>query len=132
MPVPLFIDPASRPDEEWVDPSKGRFRWRTLLSSDEMDSDSFTAGIMTLAPGDHWAVHRHAQAEIYLGLAGEADVEVNGRLYRLRPETMLYIPGNAFHGIPATTSSLRFFYAFAADRFKDIEYTFRDSEKELK
>lgn len=126
MPVPLLIDPASRPDEGWADPNKGRFRWRTLLSSDTMDSGTFTTGIMTLALGDHWAVHRHAEAEIYLGLAGEADVEVDGKLYCLRPETLLYIPGDTFHGIPPTIGPLRFFYAFATDRFDTIAYTFRD------
>jgi mannose-6-phosphate isomerase-like protein (cupin superfamily) len=126
MPVPLLIDPATRPDEAWADPKRGNFRWRTLLSSDKTASDTFTVGIMSLATGDHWAVHRHAEAEIYFGLAGEADIEVDGNLFRLRPETLLYIPGNAFHGIPPTTAPLRFLYAFATDRFDTIAYTFGD------
>lgn len=128
MPVPLIIDPSNCPDEEWSDPGKGRYRYQQMLSSKLVDSDTFTAGIMTFQPGDSWAVHRHAEAEIYLGLEGEADVEIDGKLYRLKPETLLYIPGNAYHGVPATPGPLRFFYAFAADNLDKVHYTFRDEQ----
>ncbi|MFG5119349.1 cupin domain-containing protein [Methylorubrum sp. POS3] len=128
MPTPLLIDSNDRPDEVWADPVRGRFRWRTLLSSDVTASDTFTAGIMSLEAGEHWAVHRHAEAELYFGLAGEADVEVDGKIYRLKPETLLYIPGNVFHGIPTTSASLRLFYTFASDSFDTIKYTFRDEQ----
>ena len=126
MPVPLLIDASQCTSETWSDPDKGRYRYQQMLSSKLVDSDSFTAGIMTFQPGDRWAVHRHAEAEIYLGLEGEADVEVDGKLYRLKPETLLYIPGNTFHGVPPTAGPLRFFYAFATDHLDGVQYTFRD------
>jgi hypothetical protein len=51
-----------------------------------LDSDTFTTGIMSLAAGDHWPVHRHAEAKFYFGLSVEADIEIDGKLYRLNPE----------------------------------------------
>ncbi len=126
MPVPLLIDPANQREEAWADPKRGAIRWHTLLSADAMDSDTFTAGIASLAVGEHWAVHRYAEPELYFGLAGEADIEVEGKLYRLKPEMLLYIPGNAFHGIPPTSQPIRFFYAFATDRLSTVDYIFRD------
>lgn len=126
MPVPLLIHAADRPEEHWSDPARGEIRWRTLLTAGLMDSDTFTAGIATMGIGDRWAIHRHEQAELYFGLTGEADIEVEGKLYRLKPETLLFIPGNAFHGIPPTSGPIRFFYAFATDDFETIKYTFRD------
>lgn len=128
MPVPLLVDPNDRPDQTWADPKRGEYNWRTLLSSDLMDSDTFNCGIVSMKAGDRWAVHRHAEAEIYLGLTGEADIEVDGRLFRLQPERLLYIPGNVFHGIPPTLGPFRFFYAFATDRFDKIRYIFREDE----
>lgn len=126
MPVPLLIDPADCAEEVWSDPHKGSYRYQQMLSSTLVDSDSFTAGIMTFRAGESWAIHRHPEAEIYLGLSGEGDVEVDGRLYRLKPEALLYIPGNTFHGVPPTHGPLRFFYAFATDHLDGVRYTFRD------
>lgn len=126
MPRPLLIDPKDCADEKWSDPNRGSYRYRQMLSSSITDSDSFAAGIMTFSAGDQWAVHRHPEAEVYFGLEGEADVEVDGRLYRLKPETLLFIPGGSFHGVPPTPDRLRFFYAFATDRLENISYTFRD------
>jgi quercetin dioxygenase-like cupin family protein len=128
MPIPLLVHPANRPDETWSDPKRGDISWRTLLSAGVMDSDTFTAGIASLAAGDRWAIHRHAEAELYFGLTGEAEIEVEGKLYRLKPEALLFIPGNAFHGIPLTKGPLRFFYVFATDQFDTIKYTFRGEE----
>lgn len=125
MLVSLLINPNDRPDEAWADPRRGNIRWRTLLSSDVMESDMFTASILSLAADDHCAAHRHAEVELYFGLSGEADIEVENKLYHLKPKSLLYILGNAFHGIPPTSGPLRLFYTFAKDRLDAVEYPFR-------
>ena len=119
-----LADPASRPEERWDDPARGTIRWKTLLSGDLTPTDSFTCGIAMLDPGDHFVTHAHAEPEIYFGIAGTVEVEIDGALWQLAPEQALYIPGLARHGIPRVTAPVRFFYCFARDRFDQITYLF--------
>jgi quercetin dioxygenase-like cupin family protein len=124
MPRTTLVHPDDRPEESWDDPAKGPIRWRTLLSQGLTDTDSFTVGIAVLRKGEHWVAHRHVEPELYFGISGAFDVEVEGEWHRLRPEAALYIPGNALHSIPAVGEDVRFLYAFAADSFDAIAYEF--------
>ena len=124
MPQTTLAHPEDRALESWDDPARGPIRWRTLLSGDRTDTDTFTCGIAMLSPGDHFVPHQHREPELYFGIAGEVDVEVDGVRHRLRPEAALYSPGDALHGIPEVTEEVRFLYAFAADSFDRVVYRF--------
>ncbi len=81
-------------------------------------------GVATLEPGDDFALHHHAEPEVYFGVEGETTVMVNGTPCRLAPGVAIFIPSNAVHGIAPVDQRVRYFYVFAADRFEDIAYTF--------
>ncbi|MFN4203131.1 MAG: cupin domain-containing protein [Tabrizicola sp.] len=121
---PTLVDSASLPDEHWDDPARGTIRFRTLISAPDTPTTGIVCGIAMLAPGETFALHSHAEAEVYFGLEGEGEVTIDGRQHRLAPGVAIYIPGGAVHGVPLATAPLRWFYTFAADSFADIRYHF--------
>ena len=112
------------PEQGWDDPAKGSVRWKTLFSGEVTQTDSMVCGIARMEAGDHFALHRHAQPEIYFGLEGEGEVMIDGVAHRLAPGIALFIPGHALHGVPVAHGPLRWFYSFACDRFDQIQYDF--------
>lgn len=123
-PPAVLRDTADVPAEGWDSPSRGSICWQTLFSAGVTQTESLVCGVATLEPGDTFALHHHAEPEVYFGVEGEAEVMVDGRPCRLAPGVALFIPSNARHGIADVTQRLRFFYVFAADRFEDIAYSF--------
>ena len=124
MTHPVRIDQANLPDMTWDNAARGTIRWKTLISGDVTASDTLVCGIALMAKGDSFALHSHAQPELYFGLEGEVDVQINGTPHRLKPGVALFIPGDAVHGVLAADQPVRWFYTFAADAFPDIAYTF--------
>ncbi|WP_136644606.1 MULTISPECIES: cupin domain-containing protein [Tabrizicola] len=124
MTTPARVDASTLPDERWDDPARGTIRFRTLISAPATDTRDLVCGIALMAPGETFALHSHPQAEVYFGLEGEGEVLIDGRPHRLAPGVALYIPGGAVHGVPLATTSLKWFYTFAADSFGDIAYSF--------
>ncbi len=120
----LSVDAQDQPEQGWDDPAKGSLRWKTLLSAGVTASDSLVCGVAMMQPGDDFALHRHAQAEVYFGLEGEGIVMIEGQTHRLAPGIALFIPGNALHGVPEVAAPLRWFYTFACDSFDQIHYEF--------
>ena len=103
--------------------------WRTLLDKALTPSSGLTAGVIEMARGAVGKLHWHAQAEIYFVLSGEGTVEIEGQVHALKPETCVFIPGNACHSLVNTgENDLRIFYVFAADGMADITYHFADGE----
>ena len=51
---------------------------------------------------------------------------VNDIEYEVSAGTVVYVPGNAEHGIrnPSKKEELKWLYVFAANDFTDIKYTF--------
>lgn len=124
MTTPARVDATDLPDECWDDPARGSIRFRTLISAPATDSRDLVCGVALMAPGDSFALHSHPQAELYFGLEGTGEVLIDGTPHRLAPGVALYIPGGAVHGVPLATGPLTWLYAFAADSFADIRYTF--------
>lgn len=122
----VVVDGSQMPSESWGDKKRGSICWQTLFSAGVTPTNSMVCGIATLNPGDDFALHHHAEPEVYFGVDGEADVSVDGVACRLAPGVAIFIPSNAVHGIAAVTTHVRFFYAFAADAFGDIDYHFAD------
>lgn len=108
----------------WDDPARGTFSWRTLISGEVTPTSALVCGIAEMQPGETFALHRHAEPEVYFGLEGEGEVLIDGVPHRLAPGVALYIPGMAEHGVPQVTQGLRWLYTFARDRFDQIAYHF--------
>lgn len=123
-PRPFRIDAKDVPRVGWDDPARGSIMWQTLLSGDTTPTGEVVCGLAHLRAGDTFALHHHAQAEVYFGLSGHVTVMIDGAAHALGPDVTLFIPPNAVHGIVQATEDVRFFYTFAASRFADITYHF--------
>jgi len=110
--------------DTWDDPARGTIRWQTLFSAGLTPTNGMVCGVAELVPGEFFAAHHHAEAEIYFGLSGEGAVVIDGTPHPLAPGTAMFIPPDAVHGIPQVTQTLRYFYVFAANSFDDITYRF--------
>jgi mannose-6-phosphate isomerase-like protein (cupin superfamily) len=124
MPNAFSVDTSNRPAETWDDPRRGTLHWRTLMSAGLTQSRSIVCGIAEIAPGEHFAIHSHAEDEVYFGLEGEGIVMVDDIPHRLAPGIALFIPGHARHGVPECQAPMRWFYTFATDSFDQIQYNF--------
>jgi mannose-6-phosphate isomerase-like protein (cupin superfamily) len=124
MAEPTLVHPQTVPLERWSDPARGSIGWQTLLSAGLTPSHAMTCGIATLEPGEDFALHCHAEPELYFAIEGMAQIIVDGIPHLMMPESALFIPGGALHGIPAVTTRFRYFYCFATDSFSQIVYEF--------
>ncbi len=114
-------------DEGWNNERNGRIAWRTLFSSDRTPTESLTAGVGEIGPGDRLGAHQHTPPEVYHVLAGEGAVLIGSEEYRVVSGTAVFIPSNAVHGLRNTgRDTLRFLYVFPADSFKEVDYRFQD------
>ncbi|KAJ4987449.1 hypothetical protein SVAN01_07049 [Stagonosporopsis vannaccii] len=135
--TPLILAPScihSTASEQFPDPQTGgSVTWKTLISSPQTHTDTFTVGIASCGPGasagcrGHLAPHRHAQAEIYHVTQGKGVVAIEGREYAVEKGTVVWIPGDAEHGVVNTgAEELVWLYVFAADGFADVVYRFAE------
>lgn len=120
----ISIDAQDCAPARWDDPARGTLTWRMLISADVTPTAGLVCGIAEMQPGETFALHRHAEPEVYFGIEGEGEVLVDGVAHRLAPGVALYIPSMAEHGVPHVTTPLRGFYSFARDRFDQITYHF--------
>jgi 2-keto-3-deoxy-L-rhamnonate aldolase RhmA/quercetin dioxygenase-like cupin family protein len=58
---------------------------------------NLTTGLVTFMPGANLPYHKHPHGEAITLLVGEAEVEVEGRRYRLRPFDNVYVPPERAH-----------------------------------
>jgi quercetin dioxygenase-like cupin family protein len=119
------VNEPSLPLEGWDDPARGTCLWRTTTSADVAPTDTLSTGIAYFAPGETLAPHRHSHPEVYFVLEGELELTIDGIKHCVTPNTSIFIPGNAEHGmLNAASKPARIFYCFAADRFSDVKYQF--------
>lgn len=113
--------------ELWSDSVRGRVGFRTLFGGGTRTTDSLTAGIGEMEPGDRLARHRHDPAEVYYVLEGEGTLLVEGEEHVLRAGSAVFIPGNSEHALHNTgDETLRVFYTLAAGDFDQVDYRFSD------
>jgi mannose-6-phosphate isomerase-like protein (cupin superfamily) len=126
MAIQAFVIPEKdAPADAWDDAEHGKVSWRTLFSGDITPSEALTGGVAEIEPGAPLKLHRHAPPEIYFILAGKGIIWIDGKETEIGPNTGVFIPGNAKHGIHNTgTETLRLFYCFAVDRFGQVTYDF--------
>ncbi|KAF2001014.1 RmlC-like cupin [Amniculicola lignicola CBS 123094] len=122
---------ANRPQEGFEDTTGGNVTWKTLLSAPKTATDTFTSGIASCKPkGGHLNLHRHKHAEIYHIIQGQGIVPIDRIEYKVEKGSVLYIPGDAEHGIRNTSSEeeLIWLYVFATDSFTDVVYRFKEED----
>jgi len=103
--------------------------WKTLISNEKTETDTFTVGVATCPPGRVVAcpassstsdsgipspslqnpeslgdvgfltLHRHTHAEIYHVVSGTGMVCIEGKEYEVEKGSVVSIPGDAEHGI---------------------------------
>jgi quercetin dioxygenase-like cupin family protein len=113
--------------DEWDDPVRGRITFRTMFSGELTGTEGLTAGIAEVAPGDVFRAHRHPQTEVYLVLAGEGKVLLDGTETPIAKDDAVFVPSDRVHGVVATGQTpLRMFYVLDADAMTEVDYEFTD------
>ena len=124
MIEPLRIEASCLPSQTWDDQARGTLTWKTLISKETTATNGLVCGIADLQPGDHLALHSHAEPEVYFGISGSGEVLIDAVAHVLADGVVLYNLGGALHGILQFTAPLRWFYTFARDSFDQITYHF--------
>ncbi|QGI69290.1 hypothetical protein CEK26_013247 [Fusarium fujikuroi] len=74
---------------------------------------------------------RGNQAELYYILSGSGEVEVEGKRYPVSKNNLVWIPGDAEHGVFCNDNELSWLYVFPEDSFDNIVYRFTSEVKGL-
>ncbi len=122
---PVIIHEPTQPFEQTIDMPGGRTRWKTLFSAERTPTEGMTVGITEIEPGqaNETFLHQHAQPEVYYILAGHGVVQIFGEEYDLQPGSLVFIPGDAPHGLCNTGNEvLRLLYVFAVDSLDQVVY----------
>ncbi|MFZ7091583.1 cupin domain-containing protein [Primorskyibacter sp. 2E233] len=122
--MPVIANADHAPLEGGEDPAFGTVRWRTLFDAERNGTRDMVLGVAEFGAFGTLKAHRHAQAEIYFGLAGSGIVTIDGVAHDLQPNVALYVPADAEHYTVAGEDGLRFLYVFPSDRFADVTYRF--------
>jgi mannose-6-phosphate isomerase-like protein (cupin superfamily) len=124
--------------ETFPDPSiGGNVSWKTLLSSPQTPTNTFTAGIATCPAGSntsrpttsqpqgHLKLHSHSHAEIYHLISGRGIITIDGKEHEVGKGSVVFIPGDAEHGIRNVgEGELSWLYVFGVDGFGEVVYRF--------
>ncbi|KAG8164353.1 hypothetical protein KVR01_006271 [Diaporthe batatas] len=125
QPVFLEKEALRQPPSSFAEPDRGNATWHTLLSAPTTASSSLSAGIAECPANGFLALHRHKQAEMYYILSGRGEVEVDGKRHRVRDGMLIWIPGDAEHGVFCGDGEhLRWLYVFPEGSFEDVVYRF--------
>ncbi|KPM35869.1 hypothetical protein AK830_g10702 [Neonectria ditissima] len=130
---PVIVDSRSqtRPPSSFPDPSFGTTTWHTLLSAPATPSSSLSAGVAVCPSRGKLALHRHKQAEVYYILGGSGEVEINGKRSRVSEGMVIWIPGDAEHGVFCSEGEeLKWFYVFPEGSFEHVVYRFSHEVEE--
>ena len=122
---PIIIHEPAQPFKQTIDLPGGRTHWKTLLSADRTPTEAMTVGMTEIEPGQASEIflHQHAQPEVYYILAGHGVVQISGEEYALEPGSLVFIPGDAPHGLRNTGDEvLRLLYIFAVDSLDQVVY----------
>ena len=104
---------------------RGAVEWKTLLSSELTPTESLSAGIARIRPGEELAEHRHAEPEIYIVLSGIATITIDGAVHQAEPGTAVFIPGDSLHSCRNEhPGEVRFVYCFPTGSTSEVTYHF--------
>ncbi len=111
-------------NQEWTVSEKyPGVRWKYLIDGDLTGSSALSLGFCEIAPGGNLTLHYHSPAEIYVVTNGKGILNKSGELEEIKKNDVVYIDGNAKHGLKNIgTETLEFYWIFPTDRFSEIEY----------
>ncbi|KAF4994096.1 hypothetical protein FGRMN_6011 [Fusarium graminum] len=124
---PLIIDinaQSKNAPSSFAEKERGNATWHTLLSAPGTATTSLSGGIATCPRYGTLALHRHKQAEVYFILSGNAEVEVDGERHHVSQNNLVWIPGDAEHGVFCGDQELSWLYFFPGDSFDNVVYRF--------
>lgn len=79
---------------------------RMLIDKYNCGSEKFQVNHGTLKAGKRLSGEAHeGHDELYIILKGEADLDLDSRIYKLKPGSVVYIPGGTFHALINTEGS---------------------------
>ena len=106
----------------------GKIRWKILVPHDDRDSRDLTLGLAEMQPGGRIVLHHHPAAEIYYGLQGRGELQINGADFSLEPGETAFIPAGAEHKMDNRGDELlRFLFIFPGDSHVSIPYSYLES-----
>ena len=111
-------------DQEWSTTEKyPGVRWKFLIDADFMGSSGLSLGFAEIAPGGNLTLHYHSPAEIYVVTGGNGILNKSGELEEIKKGDVVYIEGNAKHGLKNVgTEILEFYWIFPTNTFSEVEY----------
>ena len=111
-------------DQEWTTTLKyPGVRWKFLIDADFMGSSGLSVGFVEIIPGGDLTLHYHSPAEIYVVTAGNGILNKSGELEEIKKGDVVYIAGNAKHGLKNVgKETLEFYWIFPTDTFSEVEY----------
>ena len=114
----------SASDQEWSSTEKyPGVRWKFLIDADFMGSSGLSLGFAEIAPGGDLTLHYHSPSEIYVVTSGKGILNKSGELEEIKKGDVVYITGNAKHGLKNNgKDTLKFYWIFPTDRFSEVEY----------
>jgi len=111
-------------EQEWSTTEKyPGVRWKFLIDADFMGSSGLSVGFAEIAPGGDLTLHYHSPAEIYVVTGGNGILNKSGELEEIKKGDVVYIEGNAKHGLKNVgTEILEFYWIFPTNTFSEVEY----------
>ena len=111
-------------DQKWSTTKKyPGVRWKFLIDADFMGSSGLSIGFAEIAPGGDLTLHYHSPAEIYVVTSGNGILNKSGELEEIKKGDVVYISGNAKHGLKNIgTEILEFYWIFPTNTFSEVEY----------
>jgi quercetin dioxygenase-like cupin family protein len=111
-------------DQEWTTTEKyPGVRWKLLIDADFMGSSGLSVGFVEIIPGGDLTLHYHSPAEIYVVTGGNGILNKSGELEEIKKGDVVYIAGNAKHGLKNVgKETLEFYWIFPTDTFSEVEY----------
>ena len=115
---------ASVSDQEWSSTEKyPGVRWKFLVDADFDGSSGLSLGFAEIIPGGNLTLHYHSPAEIYVVTNGTGILNKSGELEEIKKNDVVYISGNAKHGLKNIgKETLEFYWIFPTDTFSEVEY----------
>ena len=113
-------------DQTWNENAdQGKFRWKYMVDSTQMNSHGLSCGILFLPPGEELPLHYHSPQEIYIIRRGEGLLLSSSNTKKVHKDSFVYIPKNFEHGLKNTgEDDLELLWVFPTDCWEEVEYIF--------
>ena len=106
--------------------AQGKFRWKYIADSTQIESHGLSCGLLVLPPGEELPLHHHSPQEIYIIRRGEGLLLSSLNTRKVCKDSFVYIPQNFEHGLKNTgKKDLELLWIFPTDRWEEVEYIFK-------